>query len=98
MKTPDECTNMDDIREAIDSLDNQIVKSIASRANYVHAAAKFKKNEAAVKDETRVQKVISSKKDLARKYGASPELIGNIYTMMIDFFVNEEMTEWKNNK
>jgi len=47
-----------------------------------------------VKDSSIVAKVIESKKELAIEYGASPELIGDIYKMMIDFFIKEELEEW----
>ncbi len=43
MKNATECKNMEDIREAIDNIDNNIVELIAKRSNYVHEAAKFKK-------------------------------------------------------
>lgn len=86
---------MAEIREAIDITDRKIVKLIAKRSEYVKEAAKFKKDENAVKDPKRVLEVISSKKELAKKYGAPPELTEQIYKMMIDFFISEEMKEWK---
>ncbi|NOZ83287.1 MAG: chorismate mutase [Epsilonproteobacteria bacterium] len=89
------CTNITDIRTAIDEIDNSIVQLISKRSEYVKEASRFKKDENAVKDPNRVAKVIASKKELALKYGASPKLIGNIYKMMIDFFIKEEMKEWK---
>ena len=95
MKDAKDCTNMIEIRTAIDIIDNQIVELIASRSKYVKEAAKFKKDEKAVTDSNSVQKVINSKKELAEMYGASSELIEKIYKMMIDFFINEEMKEWK---
>ncbi|BDU50419.1 chorismate mutase [Haliovirga abyssi] len=95
MKKAEECLNMREIRDGIDIIDNEIVKLIANRAKYVKEAAKFKKDEKAVKDSNRVKKVLESKKELAKKYGASPDLIEKIYKMMIDFFINEEMQEWK---
>ncbi|MFV9629772.1 MAG: chorismate mutase [Methanosarcinales archaeon] len=95
MKDAGDCINMTEIRTAIDIIDNQIVELIASRSKYIKEAAKFKKDEKAVTDSNRVQKVINSEKELAEKYGASPELIEKIYLMMIDFFINEEMKEWK---
>ena len=73
MKYARECINIVEIRAAIDIIDNQIVELIASRSKYVKEAAKFKNDEKAVKDSNRVQKVINSKKELAEKYGASPE-------------------------
>lgn len=95
MKEPKDCSNMTEIRESIDITDQEIVKLIAKRSEYVKEAAKFKKDENAVKDPKRVLEVINSKKELAIKYGAPPELTENIYKMMIDFFVSEEMKEWK---
>ena len=96
MIEPKKCKDMIDIRNAIDEIDSSIVKLISKRSEYVHEASKFKKNETAVKDSNRVAKVIESKKELAIKYGASPELIGDIYKMMIDFFIKEELKEWNN--
>jgi len=98
MKKVKECKNMQDIRFAIDQIDKKIVESIALRAEYVHEAAKFKNSESEVKDDDRVKNVIESKKALADKYGISPVLISNIYKIMIDFFINEEMKEWKYKK
>jgi isochorismate pyruvate lyase len=95
MKKAKDCENMIDIRGAIDEIDNKIVELISIRSGYVHEAAKFKKDEKAVRDLDRVKKVIKSKRELAIKYGASPELIGNLYSMMIDYFVSEELKEWK---
>jgi len=59
MKDARDCTNMIEIRTAIDIIDNQIVELIASRSKYVNEAAKFKKDEKAVTDSNRVQKVIN---------------------------------------
>lgn len=97
---PEECNSMVDIREQIDLLDSKIVELIAQRDRFVKCAAKFKKNEKAVRDSKRVEEVIKSKKLLAQKFNVSSELIGNIYSVMIDFFVNDEVKTWKsiNNK
>lgn len=94
MIEPKKCKDMDDIRFAIDEIDANIVKLISKRSEYVHEASKFKKDETAVKDSSRVAKVIESKRELAIEYGASPEMIGDIYKMMIDFFIKEELEEW----
>ncbi|MGB3750252.1 MAG: chorismate mutase [Arcobacteraceae bacterium] len=96
MIEPKQCADMNEIRTAIDEIDNDIVKLISKRSQYVHEASKFKKDELAVKDSSRVTKVINSKRELALKYGASPELIGDIYKMMLDFFIEEELKEWNN--
>ncbi len=95
MKTPKECSGMIDIREAIDSIDRDIVSLIAKRTEYVHKASKFKKSETAVKDSGRVAQVLKSKRELAESLGASPDLVENLYRSMIDFFIQEELDLWK---
>ncbi len=94
MIEPKKCKDMNDIRCAIDKIDANIVKLISKRSRYVHEASKFKKNETAVKDSSRVAKVIESKKELAIQHRISPKLIGDIYKMMIDFFIKEELKKW----
>jgi len=95
MLDPKDCKGMDDIREAIDNIDENIVKLIAKRSKYVNRAADFKKDEKEVRDSKRVAKVIESKKELALKYEVYPELIGILYKNMIDFFISKEMDQWK---
>jgi isochorismate pyruvate lyase len=94
MREPDQCSDMSDIRNVIDSIDNQIVHLIARRGEYVKAAAKFKTSEESVSDYERVKQVIASKKRLAEEYQISPILIEKIYSVMINFFIEEEMEEW----
>lgn len=95
MKEAKECQGMDDIRHAIDHIDAEIVGLIARRAVYVHEASRFKNSEAAVRDDARVTAVVQSKRRLAEKLGASPELIEKLYRTMIEFFINEEMKAWE---
>jgi isochorismate pyruvate lyase len=95
MQKAAECKNLEEIRNGIDFIDNQIVKLISERAEYVQKAAKFKKSEQSVRDEKRVALVIESKKQLALKYNISPELISDLYQRMIDFFVQQELNEWR---
>jgi len=95
MKEPHTCQNMEEIREAIDTLDHEIVERIAKRSHYVLKASQFKKDLNAVRDSERVKAVIASKKKLAAHYGVSPKLIEILYTEMIDFFIKEEVEAWE---
>jgi isochorismate pyruvate lyase len=95
MKKPEDCVDITEIRKAIDSIDNRIVELVANRSKYVKEIVKFKKDKKAIEAPDRVREVINSKKNLAVKYGASPVLIEKIYKDMIDFFINEELREWK---
>ena len=95
MIEPKQCQNMSDIRNAIDTLDNNIIKLMSKRLEFVKEASRFKKDETAVRDIDRVREVVESKKKLATEYNLPPELIGKIYEMIIDSFIKEELKEWE---
>ena len=53
------CNSLEEVRNNIDRIDNEIIKLIAERGVYVSQASVFKKNEDGVRDTGRVEKVIA---------------------------------------
>ena len=90
-----ECSSIDEVRTNINNIDEQIVKLIALRGEFVNQAAKFKKDSDAVKAPKRVEEVISKVKKLAQLNGANEEVVDNVYRTMIDSFINAEMKEFE---
>ena len=95
MKLPEECKNINDIREAIDNIDRQIVELIAKRSKYVHKAAQFKTSTETVKAEDRVLKMLLTRKQWAKENNLSEEFIADLYKNIINYFINEEMKKWQ---
>ena len=95
MKTPEDCTGMLDIREAIDTLDRQVIDLIGRRAAYVRAVAKFKTGEADVRAPKRQEAMLEERRRWAEEEGLSPEVIENIYRDLISYFVNREIEDWR---
>ena len=62
MKQPQDCQNIQDIREAIDSLDRDIINKFGKRFEYVKAAAKFKSNTGEVKAEERFKTMLQQRR------------------------------------
>lgn len=89
------CENLEQVRENIDRIDNEIIKLIAERGTYVVQASAFKKDEEGVKDTGRVEKVIAKVREKAEEYGASPDMVEALYREMISRFVSMEMNEFK---
>lgn len=89
------CTSLEEVRENIDRIDNEIIKLIAERGLYVAQASQFKKNEEGVRDTERVEKVIAKVRIKAEEYGVSPDMVEALYREMISRFVNMEMDEFK---
>ena len=88
------CENLEQVRENIDRIDNEIIKLIAERGTYVVQASAFKKDEEGVKDTGRVEKVISKVRAKAEEYGANPDMVEALYREMISRFVSMEMKEF----
>ena len=93
MKT---CNNLDEVRTEIDMLDSEIVKLIAQRNAYIHQAARFKVSTQEVKAPARIAEVISHVREEALAQGLSPNLMTQIYEIMIEEMVESEISEFRN--
>ena len=101
MKLPEECQNIQEIREAIDSIDEEIIKLIGKRFSYVKEIVKFKnKDRDSIVAKDRYIEVIENRRMLAVENGLNPDLIENIYKNLINHFINKEIeiAEKSNNK
>lgn len=92
------CTTLDEAREAIDQVDEQIVKLIAQRNDYIKQIAHFKTTVEEVKAEDRIDDVISKVRQQAIELDLSPNLINDLYVRMIDGMVESEIAEFRNAK
>ncbi|MBD3788811.1 MAG: chorismate mutase [Campylobacterales bacterium] len=92
------CTTLKEARAQIDKVDEEIVKLIAKRNDYIKQIAHFKTNIDEIKAEERIQDVISRVRAQAISLGLSPNLINDLYVRMIDAMVESEIEEFKNAK
>lgn len=92
------CNNLKEVREQIDLLDSAIVDLIAKRNAYIHQAAKFKVTVEEVKDEKRVADVISRVREAALENSLNPNMMQEIYELMINEMVESEIAEFRNAK
>lgn len=93
-----ECTTLDEARNEIDKVDEEIVKLVALRNDYIKQIAHFKTSIDEVKAEERIDAVISRVREQAISLGLSPNLINDLYVRMIDAMVESEIAEFNNAK
>lgn len=92
MKSAKDCTSIEEIREAIDQLDSQIIEFLGARYQYVKEIVRFKQpTEESIIAKKRYDSVISSRREMAEKNGLSPDLIEKIYKEMLAHFIGEEL-------
>lgn len=92
------CMTLQEAREEIDKVDEQIVMLIAKRNEYIKQIAHFKNSIDEIKADDRIQDVISRVREQAISLGLSPNLINDLYVRMIDAMVESEISEFKNAK
>lgn len=90
---PPQTKTLQDIREQIDSIDQQIVRLLSERQKWVLAAGSLKKDEQAVRAPARVDQVIEKVRSLAEREQASPEVVEHTYRALIDAFIDLELSQ-----
>ncbi len=93
MKAPADCNSIEEIRDAIDSLDRQIVESLGRRFDYVKAITRFKKTESDVRAPDRYNAVLTQRRVWAAEAGLAPDVVEQMYRLLIAYFIDEEMKE-----
>lgn len=92
------CNTLDEVRVEIDKLDDQIVELIAARNNYISQVAKFKDSIDDVKAPERVDFILNKVRHKAGKLGVSPNMLSEIYKIMINEMVETEIAEFRNSE
>lgn len=93
-----QCNTLDEARTEIDKVDEEIIKLIAKRNDYIKQIAHFKTSIDEVKAEDRISDVISKARQQAIELDLSPNLINDLYVRMIDGMVESEIAEFRNAK
>ena len=88
---PTDATSLDEVRAAIDAIDEELVELLARRGRWVHRAAAFKADEDAVRDPGRVEAVVRRVRDRAVEVGADPDVVEDTFRAMIAAFVDAEL-------
>ena len=91
MNTPSDCKSIEEVREAIDKLDQKIIALLGERYEYVKEVIRFKEpNETSIVAKDRFDSVIASRRELAKNEGLDPDVIENIYRDLLNYFISEE--------
>lgn len=92
IKPASECTNMAEVRAAIDALDREIVPMIAKRVRYIEAAGRIKNDRNKVHDDARIEDVVQKALAVAATCDAPASIIEATYRAMIAACIAYEFT------
>ncbi|WP_373036813.1 chorismate mutase [Sulfurimonas sp.] len=90
------CNSLEEVRTEIDILDDKIVDLISERSHLIRQAAKFKNSVDEVKAEDRIEFIMQKVRHRAIALDVSPNLISDLFTIMINEMVETEISEFRN--
>lgn len=85
---------MTDVRQGVDALDRALVILLAERQRYMDAAARIKPDRGAVRDEARIEAVISKIRACARETGLSEAIAEPVWRTLIERSIAHELEAW----
>lgn len=91
---PEDCMTMAQVREGVDALDRELVALIARRARYMEAAARIKPNRDVVRDEWRIEDVVSKVKAEAERVGLSLDIAEPVWRELVERSIAYEFEIW----
>lgn len=90
------CNSLQEVRTAIDKLDDSLVELISERSHLIRQAAAFKESVEEVKADDRIDFIMQKVRHKAIKLGVSPNMISDLFTIMINEMVETEISEFRN--
>lgn len=93
MKEQDTLTS---IQEEIDILDDKIVELISQRSHLVAKASSCKNPVEEIRAQGRVEFVTQKVRKKAIELGISPNMVADLFTIMVNEMVEDEISEFRN--
>lgn len=90
------CNSLQEVRNEIDIIDEKLVDLISERSHLIRQAASFKDTIDEVKAEDRIDDIMQRVRNKAISLGINPNMISDLFTIMIDEMVETEIAEFRN--
>lgn len=87
---PERCETMAQVRDGVDRLDRALAALIAERSRYMEAAARIKPDRDAVRDEARIEDVISKVLAAAKTEGLPREIAEPVWRELVERSIQYE--------
>ena len=90
------CNSLEEVRTEIDNLDAKLVELISQRSHLIRQAASFKNSVDEVKADDRIEFILQRVRHLAIEKGINPNMLSELFTIMINEMVETEIAEFRN--
>ena len=82
--------NMQDLREELDLLDNKLIVLISIRFKLIEQAAIIKDDESKIRDNERIESIISRLRNLAEENSISADTVEKLWRFIIELSIDLE--------
>ena len=82
--------NMQDLREELDLLDNKLIVLISKRFKLIEQAAIIKDDESKIRDNERIESIISRLRNLAEENSISADTVEKLWRFIIELSIDLE--------
>jgi len=90
------CNSLEEVRTEIDAIDTKLVELISERSHLVRQSALFKNSIDEIKAKDRIDFIIQRNRHKAIGLGINPNMISELFKIMIDEMVEMEISEFRN--
>jgi isochorismate pyruvate lyase len=93
-KSPEDCTDMAEVRAGVDAVDAALIELLGQRFAYMDAAARIKTDRGAVRDEARKKEVIDNVVARATELGIPTSLVADFWDRLVEASIAYEFERW----
>ncbi len=90
IQAPENCGSMDELRVAIDALDEKLVALLARRQTYIERAAELKSGRDQVRDPARIEDVVQKVVVAAKAAQLNPAIAEPVWRTLIEASIAHE--------
>jgi len=90
------CHSLQEVRDEVDRIDTQLVELISERSHLIRQAAGFKESVEEVKAQDRIDDIMQKVRKKAIELNVNPNMISDLFKIMIDEMVETEISELRN--
>ncbi|MGH8083257.1 MAG: isochorismate lyase [Lysobacter sp.] len=92
---PQDCRDLNDIRVAIDRIDQDIIQALGLRMRYVEAASAFKPDEASIPAPERVAAMLPQRRSWAESADIDGDFVHDLYHRIIHWYIQQQIVYWR---
>lgn len=88
---PETCRDMAEVRQGVDALDRALVRLVAERVRYMDAAARIKGERGQVRDEARIEDVVTKVLAASAREGLPAAVAEPVWRLLIERCIAHEL-------